>query len=444
MNDDDVKSASDSKPSEVSNNDLVSPDEMNLEKAASDEVNETLVYKKNNSAGILKPDIVFFGEGLPELYHQSIGEDKNKCDLLIVIGSSLKVKPVANIPHLLPQSVPQILINREPLKHLNFDIELLGDCDVIVNEILLRLEEKQRLRKNNENYTETSEKLTELNVWSSICKSQKLLKEINDKEAENLLFNNKASLDHSDSSNNSSPDNSTVIFGENQTNKSKDDEDPSENQILDSTEIVEVSVTNKKYTKDYLKESSFLYLKPNMYVFHGAEIQLKQARKKLKKLNKSEEEIVGGVDMNQFELSDDSDDDSDMTDNSDDDDDDEDEDESDEQQTEEDSNMNDEKFNHTEIENKKSGNEIKLKSGDLSEDEDDSDEDDGDFNPDDPDSIPEVVTNFNKKNLIDFLNEDNEFEDEDDDEDFTPETNMDKKQLSEFLNEKFATEKPDM
>ena len=58
----------------------------------------SLVYKKNNSAGILKPDIVFFGEGLPDHYHKSIGEDKDKCDLLIVIGSSLKVKPVANIP----------------------------------------------------------------------------------------------------------------------------------------------------------------------------------------------------------------------------------------------------------------------------------------------------------------------------------------------------------
>ena len=52
----------------------------------------------NKSLGILKPDIVFFGEGLPELYHKSINEDKSKCDLLIVIGSSLKVKPVANIP----------------------------------------------------------------------------------------------------------------------------------------------------------------------------------------------------------------------------------------------------------------------------------------------------------------------------------------------------------
>ncbi len=52
----------------------------------------------SRSSGILKPDIVFFGEGLPEHYHKSINEDKSKCDLLIVIGSSLKVKPVANIP----------------------------------------------------------------------------------------------------------------------------------------------------------------------------------------------------------------------------------------------------------------------------------------------------------------------------------------------------------
>ncbi len=59
---------------------------------------QQLLKTENKSAGILKPDIVFFGEGLPEIYHKSISEDKLKCDLLIVIGSSLKVKPVANIP----------------------------------------------------------------------------------------------------------------------------------------------------------------------------------------------------------------------------------------------------------------------------------------------------------------------------------------------------------
>lgn len=39
----------------------------------------------------------------------------------------------------IPHDVPQVLINREPLPHLNFDVELLGDCDVIVNELCHRL-----------------------------------------------------------------------------------------------------------------------------------------------------------------------------------------------------------------------------------------------------------------------------------------------------------------
>ena len=44
----------------------------------------------------------------------------------------------------LPANVPQILINREPLRHLNFDVELLGDCDVIINELCHRLSEGWR------------------------------------------------------------------------------------------------------------------------------------------------------------------------------------------------------------------------------------------------------------------------------------------------------------
>ena len=38
-----------------------------------------------------------------------------------------------------PPEVPQVLINREPLRHLTFDVELLGDCDVIVSELCQRL-----------------------------------------------------------------------------------------------------------------------------------------------------------------------------------------------------------------------------------------------------------------------------------------------------------------
>jgi len=49
-------------------------------------------------AGILKPDIVFFGESLPEHFHRQMTVDKEEADLLVVIGSALKVRPVALIP----------------------------------------------------------------------------------------------------------------------------------------------------------------------------------------------------------------------------------------------------------------------------------------------------------------------------------------------------------
>ncbi|KAK0163946.1 hypothetical protein PV328_002627 [Microctonus aethiopoides] len=87
------------------------------------------------SQGIMKPDIVFFGEGLPDAFHDAIAKDKDECDLLIVIGSSLKVRPVALIPSSIPSHVPQILINRESLPHLKFDVELLGDGDIIINQL---------------------------------------------------------------------------------------------------------------------------------------------------------------------------------------------------------------------------------------------------------------------------------------------------------------------
>ncbi|CAG2117555.1 unnamed protein product [Medioppia subpectinata] len=84
---------------------------------------------------VIKPDIVFFGEGLSDEFHSAMSRDKDECDLMIVMGSSLKVRPVALIPSSIPETVPQILINREPLNHLTFDVELLGDCDVIVKQL---------------------------------------------------------------------------------------------------------------------------------------------------------------------------------------------------------------------------------------------------------------------------------------------------------------------
>jgi NAD-dependent SIR2 family protein deacetylase len=49
------------------------------------------------SASIMKPDIVFFGEKLPPEFDRSFPRDREKVDLLIVMGSSLKVAPVSEI-----------------------------------------------------------------------------------------------------------------------------------------------------------------------------------------------------------------------------------------------------------------------------------------------------------------------------------------------------------
>ncbi|XP_003738863.1 NAD-dependent protein deacetylase sirtuin-1 [Galendromus occidentalis] len=95
-----------------------------------------------NMMAVMKPDIVFFGEGLPKEFHEKIKEDRDDADLLIVMGSSLKVRPVASIPHRMDHKVPQILINREALPHIGaFDVQLLGDCDVVIRELCARLDD---------------------------------------------------------------------------------------------------------------------------------------------------------------------------------------------------------------------------------------------------------------------------------------------------------------
>ena len=91
-----------------------------------------LVKVRRGRAGaplIAQPDIVFFGEKLDDSFDRSLLADRDEVDLLLVMGTSLKVAPVADVTGHLPHSIPQILINRDPITHVNFDVQLLGDCD---------------------------------------------------------------------------------------------------------------------------------------------------------------------------------------------------------------------------------------------------------------------------------------------------------------------------
>ncbi|XP_073423929.1 NAD-dependent protein deacetylase sirtuin-3-like isoform X1 [Dendrobates tinctorius] len=86
--------------------------------------------------GFVKPDIVFFGEDLPKSFYR-FSEDFPKADLLIVMGTSLKIEPFANIITSLRPNVPRLLINRDlvgPFKKPieGTDVVELGElCEVV-------------------------------------------------------------------------------------------------------------------------------------------------------------------------------------------------------------------------------------------------------------------------------------------------------------------------
>ncbi|KAK9729773.1 Sir2 histone deacetylase Hst2, variant 2 [Basidiobolus ranarum] len=71
------------------------------------------IPKCQSCDALIKPDITFFGETLPKRYHECIEEDFDHCELLIVIGTSLKVQPFASLIDRVGSHVPRLLINRE-------------------------------------------------------------------------------------------------------------------------------------------------------------------------------------------------------------------------------------------------------------------------------------------------------------------------------------------
>ncbi|KAL4927405.1 SIR2 family NAD-dependent protein deacylase [Aspergillus undulatus] len=81
--------------------------------------------------GLVKPDIVFFGEALPSSFfnNRTLPE---QADLCIVMGTSLSVQPFASLPAFVADGVPRVLINRERVGGMGSrpdDVLILGDCD---------------------------------------------------------------------------------------------------------------------------------------------------------------------------------------------------------------------------------------------------------------------------------------------------------------------------
>ena len=85
--------------------------------------------------GIIKPGVVFFGEGLPEDFTR-LYNSPPKADLLLVMGTSLTVQPVSSFAVNLASETESILVNRDPTAYDDlFSCIYRGDLDKFAREI---------------------------------------------------------------------------------------------------------------------------------------------------------------------------------------------------------------------------------------------------------------------------------------------------------------------
>lgn len=109
---------------------------------------EGSIPRCESCGGIVKPDVVFFGESLPSSFINFLRMEAQEADLLIVIGTSLKVYPFAALVDEVRPTVPRIVINNERIGATMF-----FPCDEAPDETDEKNsdsdeEERARLRKH--------------------------------------------------------------------------------------------------------------------------------------------------------------------------------------------------------------------------------------------------------------------------------------------------------
>ncbi|MER3543154.1 MAG: RNA polymerase subunit sigma [Chloroflexota bacterium] len=82
--------------------------------------------------GVIKPDVVLFGEQLPARAFYEAQQEARRCDLMLIVGSSLEVAPAGDLPLLAHEAGAHlILINREAT-HMDALAEAVFHADVAV------------------------------------------------------------------------------------------------------------------------------------------------------------------------------------------------------------------------------------------------------------------------------------------------------------------------
>jgi NAD-dependent deacetylase len=92
--------------------------------------------------GVIKPNVILFGEQLPHQEFQAAQTAARNCDLMLVVGTSLEVAPASDLPRLaLRHGARLVIINREPTPFDPSACSVIhGDAAEVLPEIVRCLE----------------------------------------------------------------------------------------------------------------------------------------------------------------------------------------------------------------------------------------------------------------------------------------------------------------
>ncbi|MBI5952436.1 MAG: NAD-dependent deacylase [Chloroflexi bacterium] len=100
-------------------------------------VNDGTIPRCSRCKNILKPDVILFGEQLPQAAWFKAQREARHCDLMLVVGSSLEVLPVAGLPmQALDRGAHLIIVNNAPTYiNVRADAVFFEDVAVIIPAI---------------------------------------------------------------------------------------------------------------------------------------------------------------------------------------------------------------------------------------------------------------------------------------------------------------------
>ena len=115
-------------------------DQKDIEK----EIQDGLI-PKCECGGVIKPDIVFFGEALPQEFYRIL-ETPPEADLILILGTSLNVQPACVFALDMVSKVPSIMVNLDETRYdRHMDVALHMDLEKFAESMYTLMEQTDQV-----------------------------------------------------------------------------------------------------------------------------------------------------------------------------------------------------------------------------------------------------------------------------------------------------------